>query len=503
MRKLIKYSRFFVGLLIFFGAPTLAKAQSNQIIDIGHNRYLPEEHYLQFNNQYFQYLDPVAKIHHINNSDADLFLLDTAYINSVDVNPQRQIYAYSADGYRLSTLLQISQSGNWVNISKETCTYDVFGNQLTSTWENWESGVWLNVSKVTSTYGTNNTLLTWLLQSWENDAWVNLNRATNTYNSFGNLIFNIQEVWYLDAWKNYSTELYTYDDQEKLILATSQLWNETYWFNDKQFNYTYDSNGNLSSSITEIWEDATWKNFSKVSYNFNSSNVLNSQITEMWENSSWAYLNKNSYTYNALDLIETSTFETWNVDTWVYSQRNNYAYGTFGNLESLIIENWINGSWANLNLSQNYYDENGNAIEGDFYIWDGVTWLQNQDGLVTMSFNLASDSYSYTGYNVEAHYYSISVGVINLGENAIQNFSIHPNPALQFTTLSFNNLIKCKVDISVYDSNGKEIESIYKGIIEKGNNEFRINTSKLPSGTYIIGLLNDNITISQKLIITK
>ena len=129
--------------------------------------------------------------------------------------------------------------------------------------------------------------------------------------------------------------------------------------------------------------------------------------------------------------------------------------------------------------------------------------MQNQDGLITISFNLNADTYAYNGYNVTAHYYAIPVGIHNLEDNNIENFACFPNPSSGITKLKFTLEICTNVEIGVYDITGKEINAVFKGSLYGGPHEFAIETNKLPAGTYLVGLVTESDVITTKVMITK
>ncbi len=85
----------------------------------------------------------------------------------------------------------------------------------------------------------------------------------------------------------------------------------------------------------------------------------------------------------------------------------------------------------------------------------------------------------------------------------ITNSSITPNPASNHFTITFNNLSQNKIEISLYDLQGKKIKNLatdtYKASLVK--QEFSINDLNIQSGIYFIKITIDNKQLTQKLII--
>ena len=86
---------------------------------------------------------------------------------------------------------------------------------------------------------------------------------------------------------------------------------------------------------------------------------------------------------------------------------------------------------------------------------------------------------------------------VNFGDN--QSFSISPNPAKDFATISFSKTID-KAKIAVYDITGKQviIKSLSGNLIS-----YRLNTQSLKSGLYVIKVNTATGNYNEKLLINK
>ncbi len=86
--------------------------------------------------------------------------------------------------------------------------------------------------------------------------------------------------------------------------------------------------------------------------------------------------------------------------------------------------------------------------------------------------------------------------------HAIQGLEVYPNPANNFTTISFNLPTKDIVNIQILDITGK---TVYKESIEfyQGTQELDINTSNFSNGTYVVNVTTSNNSLSKKLVINR
>jgi len=88
----------------------------------------------------------------------------------------------------------------------------------------------------------------------------------------------------------------------------------------------------------------------------------------------------------------------------------------------------------------------------------------------------------------------------NMAQLTVNNkqFSINPNPAKDFTTISFNKTVD-KATIAVYDITGKAV--ITQSL--SGTNSYNLNTQTLTNGVYVIKVNTATGSYNEKLLINK
>lgn len=163
------------------------------------------------------------------------------------------------------------------------------------------------------------------------------------------------------------------------------------------------------------------------------------------------------------------------------------------------------------------YDENTVYFAGtsiglySTYLLDGDATVWTQEGAESIGTILVDmiDARSIDGYTAVATqgngiystWFEASAGTEeNVSFTMVDNISVSPNPCFNHTTLHFCVGKSGKVNIRLFDTNGRRIENIYDGMAKQGDNTIQINTGSLKPGTYFVQLYLDHQKYTQKII---
>lgn len=82
------------------------------------------------------------------------------------------------------------------------------------------------------------------------------------------------------------------------------------------------------------------------------------------------------------------------------------------------------------------------------------------------------------------------------------NLNVYPNPSVSYSEISITpSKEESNADISIFDNNGKKIETIHKGYLPAEKASFKLNCSSFPNGSYhIIANLNGMYSYQQLII---
>ena len=87
--------------------------------------------------------------------------------------------------------------------------------------------------------------------------------------------------------------------------------------------------------------------------------------------------------------------------------------------------------------------------------------------------------------------------------SSLNAITLSPNPAKDFTTLSFHLNDATTVDIQVVDALGRTVVSKSEGKMSSGAQEVRINTADLAAGMYLVKVATENGSITERISVVK
>jgi hypothetical protein len=97
----------------------------------------------------------------------------------------------------------------------------------------------------------------------------------------------------------------------------------------------------------------------------------------------------------------------------------------------------------------------------------------------------------------------ILTGITERPINISESVKVFPNPVTNQFTISYNLTKPTDVNIQLFDLTGKEVKTIEKGMIDKGNYQqtYNVQEERLIRGIYFIKFQFNNSTYTKKLVI--
>jgi hypothetical protein len=509
VRIQIRLIEHFLIFLLFLGWASI-QAQTSEIeltktrafqsgkILLSQQGLFPENFNIRFDLKRLQNLHPFEK-----DRDNTYYFPDTVVVYSIQENPKKYTYLYSANGERQMTFLKVLENEEWVNKYFIIVTYDSVGNPLVTETRVWQIDTWVFESRITNTYTTNHNILTSISQNWDGASWLNSTQETYTYNVSGKPVALLKEEWLDNNWSNVFYDLYTYDDSGNLTSGIRQSWEIDNWINEQQYTYSYDSNNNMLIGIIELWNTDAWQFFYKESYTYDASNQPIEYIGQFWETDNWVNFEKLTYTYNEYGFVELALSELWTNGNWANNERGHFTQNVYGGVQSALIENWQSDNWVNTMLTTYSHDEFGNTLSANLFHWFGDTWSYSEDGMMELSYYFGIYSETFIGYLAEASYLTIVTDIPEPFEFSILNLNAFPNPATRDFTVSIQSEKDTQIDLRLYNMNGVQINAIYDGWMKAGESSFKVETNNLPAGMYYARLYTGSQTKYLKIILTQ
>jgi len=150
---------------------------------------------------------------------------------------------------------------------------------------------------------------------------------------------------------------------------------------------------------------------------------------------------------------------------------------------------------------------------GVFVTYDyGVSWIELAQGLpntvaIHLDYNFFTNKIRIGTHGRGVYEMSVIIsGIVNSKGGTPENYILsqnYPNPFNPVTKINFSIPKSEYITLKVYNSLGKEIETIVNKKLNAGNYEINFNASSLPSGVYFYRLISGSFSQTKKMILIK
>ena len=172
-----------------------------------------------------------------------------------------------------------------------------------------------------------------------------------------------------------------------------------------------------------------------------------------------------------------------------------------------VVLNWSTAS----EINNSGFDIERSAVDNNKWIKVGYVRGNGSSGLINnYTFEdkgLNSGKYLYRlkqiDFNGNFEYFNLQNDVV-IG--VPENFSLkqnYPNPFNPVTKIDFDIPLESRVSLKVYNTEGKEIQSLVNGSLNSGYYSIEFDASSLPSGVYYYRLESGNFVSTKKLMLLK
>ena len=206
----------------------------------------------------------------------------------------------------------------------------------------------------------------------------------------------------------------------------------------------------------------------------------------------------------------------WNTDllSWDVMIYDNFSDQNLGNLIQSVSGSSDEGGWNTvsidsipINADQDFFVAVKFYDNGYVYSFDNTGVLSGRSYYSANGSIFYNDLSNYGDANIRA---KLSTEVYNSVEKNIHSipndFSLYPNypnPFNPATNISFRLLTDANVSLSIYDLNGKIIETIVDGKLKLGDHLVTWNAKNISSGVYFAILSTKDFSQTQKMILLK
>jgi hypothetical protein len=485
----------------------------------------------------------IDEISRLNNRKKEIKLekVNTTIFKPVKINCDSSLETFTYDNYgnTLSYLSEIRHGGVLENLSRRTYTIlnagkdqiriaeswvndkwvvqdrytvknDNSGNCLLELYEVWNdtSGSWVNDVRTSFTYNNSGRILTEITEGWMDSVWVPGYRYSYTYDNSNHLSEELMESFKDNAWLPRARYTYTYDASGKVLIASMERILEGSWIITMQFNYNYDSSEQL---ITRIFkrrmENMELADVAKdsLSYDSNGNNLV--EITQRFSGTAWINESRISKTYDNFNYCISQSEEFWSDSIWVNVHRFCYTVDASGNELVKISQDWSDSTntWMNELKTIYSYDNYGNTIHGENFIWQDSSWVSFTNEF-NFGYNNKQDQYYLYSSKADVEYSAFPVTGIEESKTKVSEYNLaqnYPNPFNPSTRITYSLPKECIVTLKVYNSLGEEIATLVNETKAAGKYTVEFNGSNLSSGVYFYKMNAGDFSSIRKLLLLK
>jgi hypothetical protein len=178
-----------------------------------------------------------------------------------------------------------------------------------------------------------------------------------------------------------------------------------------------------------------------------------------------------------------------------YKATNVDAYGT------LILPS---GTYNNV-LREHQISIQYDSIPGNSPVYEGsyefYGWFTSDFHFVLFEIDLDSSAGSSWSLDNVAYYTSSPTGIAQI-KSVEAEIQISPNPASDIINIKLSLAVVQNTSITVSDISGRVVGNINTNTLHTGTDILQYSVADLPSGVYIVHLVNDTYNISKKLVIS-
>jgi photosystem II stability/assembly factor-like uncharacterized protein len=159
----------------------------------------------------------------------------------------------------------------------------------------------------------------------------------------------------------------------------------------------------------------------------------------------------------------------------------------------------------------------GGSIEGDIKITSngGINWqtqyINTNTSLNSINFVNESSGWACGYFGTVVHTSTGGIGIKKINDKIPESFRLqqnYPNPfnpvtKIRFELPSMTNYRQLKVNLSIYDILGRELETLVNESLQAGTFEVVWNASKYSSGIYFYSLTAGEFSVTKKMVLVK
>lgn len=353
---------------------------------------------------------------------------------------------------------------------------------------NWsaDQNRWIPAEKHVAVYNERNRLIASLVINAQTKD--TISKTTYIHNERGQVEIQFYREKKDGVWKDIRYLLTEYDENSLRNSIYTYIWQADEWkfsSRTRQHNLIYDDFNRLLSHESQNWTGGEWLSLA-IDYNtYDEAGDRVYQIRKLLPSELNSY--QVFYTYTEGKML-TRNVQNWNRNTsdWIDSYRDYYSYDQCGLRTGIMRERYVSGTWVNSQKTEYFYRA---FFPPGTDLRNKMVAICHNGQTIYVSVNALPAHIAHGDCLGACPDVRIPPGK-EKSERENPQFTIYPNPARDYVTISFEEIpnIGNVKRIELSDAYGKRIRSYNVS----GQSQYLILRGNLLSGTYYIKIISNN-----------
>lgn len=209
---------------------------------------------------------------------------------------------------------------------------------------------------------------------WTSGLWQAARKTEYIHNDAGQLIADNQYRWEPPSWTIFYKSEYYYDTEGRVTSAEAHTWNDGQWV-DTIVDYAYTPDGSACTQTSYYYMVGIKIPYSQIEKTYDEAGNEVTSILYL-ETGGWTPFSKWEMTYDGEGNHLIDLGYNWGDGGWLSTEKYEFSYDDEGCHTATTTYNIDADDWQEAQRWEFIYDADGNLIEKDYLLHNGLSWYK-------------------------------------------------------------------------------------------------------------------------------